>query len=172
MVAAAVGFAPLYAASAQNTSDLAQHIINEPSAPKVNGADARLRDDARVQGGKALRIAVARKGANPWDVSIGGPINKPVKAGDILVLAYWVRLEKGETGSTATLPYSAIQVSSAPYSTVINGSAEIGPEWKLVQIKGKADRDYAAGTLGVTVQMATARQTIDFGPIVALDLGQ
>jgi hypothetical protein len=159
-----------HAASAQD--DLANRIINDPSAPQVTGASARLLDDKKVQGGKALRITVPRKGANVWDVSIGGPIKKAVKAGDTLELAYWVRLEKGETGPTTTLPYGGIQLGSAPYTSVVNDSAEIGPEWKLVEVKGKADKDYPAGTLNITVHLATARQTIDFGPVIALDLGQ
>jgi hypothetical protein len=53
----------------------------------------------------------------------------------------------------------------------VNDSAEIGPDWKLVQVKGKADKDYPAGALNVTIHVATARQTIDFGPVIALDMG-
>jgi hypothetical protein len=55
---------------------------------------------------------------------------------------------------------------------VISGSNDIGPEWKPLQVTGKADRDYAAGALKVTIQLATAKQTVDFGPIVVLDMGQ
>ena|SRR4051812_28257143 len=163
---------PVQSASAQDANDLANSIINDPSAPQVTGASARLIDDKRVQGGKAIRINVPRKGTNPWSVSIGGPVKKAVKAGDKLELAYWVRLEKGETGTTTTLPYGGIQLSSAPYTTVVTDTAEIGPEWKLVEVKGKADKDYPAGSLNITIHLATARQTIDFGPVVALDLGQ
>jgi hypothetical protein len=42
----------------------------------------------------------------------------------------------------------------------------------MVEIRGKADKDYAAGTLSVGIQLATARQTVDVGPIIVLDLGQ
>lgn len=165
--------APLAVAGAQNAADLAKEIVNDPTNPQVDGAKASLHDDAKVQGGKALRIEVVRKGAHPWDATVGGPINKPVKAGDKLVLAFWARLEKGENGATTTtLPYDAIQLSAAPYSTVLSGSNEIGPDWKLEQVTGKADRDYPAGTLKVTIQLATAKQTVDFGPIIVLDTGQ
>src|SRR5437762_2678819 len=74
---------------------IAGMIINEPGVPQVSGAKARLLDDTRVQGGKALRIEVGGKGKNAWDVSIGGPVKKPVKAGDTILLAFWARLEKG-----------------------------------------------------------------------------
>jgi hypothetical protein len=172
-IAAAALIAGGAAAGASAPDDIARQIINDPSQPQVDGARASLREDAGVQGGKALRIEIAGKGTNPWDAAVGGPIVKPVKAGDTLILAYWVRLEKGEKGATtATLPYAAIQLASAPYSTVISGSADIGPVWKLQQVSGKADKDYPANALKVTIQLATAKQTIDFGPIVVLDRGQ
>jgi hypothetical protein len=149
------------------------NIINDPGAPAVNGASGRLRDDANVQGGKALRVVVRGKGANPWDVAVETPITKPVKAGDQLLFAFWARLEKGEGGATAaTLPYNAVQLSAAPYTGLFTGSAEIGPEWKMVEVRGKADADRAAGTLKATIHLATAAQTVDFGPIFVVNLGQ
>jgi hypothetical protein len=154
-------------------ADIARQIVNDPSNPQVDGAKASLRDDAKVQGGKALRIVVARKGDHPWDASVGGPIARPVKAGDKLVLAFWARLEKGDGGATtAILPYDAIQLATEPYSTVLSGSNQIGPDWKLLQVTGKADKDYPANALKVSIQLAAARQTVDFGPIVVLDTGQ
>ncbi|MDP9423697.1 MAG: hypothetical protein M3Q19_12855 [Pseudomonadota bacterium] len=159
-------------APAKPQVDVASMIINDPSAPQVNGAKAKLRDDPAVQGGKALRIPVAAKSQNAWEVSIASAVTKPIKAGDELLLAFWARLEKGEAGPTTTLPYAAIQMSSEPWTTVMAGSADIGPEWKLHEIRGKTDKDYTANSVGVTIQLATAKQTIDFGPIMVLNLGQ
>ena len=159
-------------ALAQPADDLASKIVNDPGAPEVNGAKAKLRDDAKVQGGKALRIAVPGKGENAWTVALQSPIKKPVKAGDQLVLAFWSRLEKGENGATSTtLPYNAVQMSASPWSALFTGAVQVGPEWKLHEIRGKADKDYPAGSLNVAIHLATARQTLDFGPIVVLDLG-
>jgi hypothetical protein len=147
-------------------------IINDPASPQVNGARARLLDDPVVQGGKALRVPVRRKGSNPWDVSVQTTIIQPVKAGDALVLAFWARLEAGEGGATtATLPSNAVQQSSAPYEWLFGSPVEIGPEWKLHEIRGKAGKDYAAGTLNATIHLATAQQTVDFGPIFVINLG-
>lgn len=164
--------APALAAT-QDASDLTKQIVNDPSAPEVNGGKASLVNDAKVQGGKALRVDVPRKGANPWDTTVGGPVSKPVRKGDHLLLLFSARLQKGQDGATtATLPYNAVQLAAAPYSTVITGTADIGPEWKDFQVAGTADADYAAGTLKVTIQLATAKQTVDFGPIVLLDRGK
>jgi hypothetical protein len=153
--------------------DIASRIINQPGAPQLNGARARLRDDAAVQGGKAIRVEVPGKGANVWDVAAESRIDKPVKAGDSLLFAFWVRLEKGEGGATtATLPFNGVQLSAAPYTTVFAGPVEIGPEWKLSQVTGKAERDYPAGTLKAVIHLATGKQTVDLGPLFVVNLGQ
>ena len=149
------------------------NIINDPGAPQVQGASGRLRDDANVQGGKALRVVVRSKGANAWDVAVQTPITQPVKAGDRLLLAFWARLEKGEGGATTTtLPYNAVQQSVAPYTALFTGPVEIGPEWKLQEVRGEADADHAAGTLNATIHLASAAQTVDLGPIFVVNLGQ
>ena len=149
------------------------NIINDPGAPQDQGASGRLRDDAGVQGGKALRVVVRGKGANPWDVAVETAITQPVKAGDQLLLAFWARLEKGEGGATtATLPFNGVQLGAAPYTTLFSGPAEIGPEWKMVEVRGKADADHAAGTLKASIHLATAAQTVDLGPIFVVNLGQ
>jgi hypothetical protein len=169
IVPALLIFAPVGVA-AQN---IAQQIVNDPAAPDVIGAKASLVDDPKVEGGKALRVAVPKKGANPWDSAVGGAIKKPITRGDHLVLLFSARLEKGENGATtATLPYNAIQLAGGPYSTVIQGSGDIGPEWKDFKVEGTSDGNYAPNQLKVTIQLATAKQTVDFGPIVVLDTGK
>jgi hypothetical protein len=148
-------------------------IINDPSAPNVNGAKAKLVDDERVTGGKALRVQVSGKGKNAWDSSLSSAITKPVKAGDNLLLVFWARLEQGANGATAaTLPWNSIGMTTAPWSAVVGQPADIGPEWKQFEISGRADRDFDADTLGVSLQLATAKQTVDLGPVIVLNLGQ
>ena len=157
------------------TPALAQdlNIINDPGAPQVQGASGRLRDDPAVQGGKALRVVVRQKGANPWDVAVESAIAQPVKAGDNLLLAFWARLEKGEGGATTTmLPFNGVQLSAAPYTALFSGPVEVGPDWKTYEVRGKAASDQAAGTLKATLHLAAAAQTVDLGPIIVVNLGQ
>jgi hypothetical protein len=169
VLALALAAIPVSPAAAQD--DLV--IINDPSAPQVNGARPRLIDDPAVQGGKALRVPVRRKGKNTWDVSVQTTLIQPVKAGDELLFAFWARLEEGESGATtATLPSNQIQQSTEPWDWVFGNPVEIGPEWKLLEIRGKAGKDYAAGTLNATIHLANAQQTVDFGPILVVNLGQ
>ena len=169
----AVSLAVAAPAVAIQGDDIASKIINDPSAPQIVGAKSSVRKDDKVQGGKALRIVVPAKGKNNWDAFANSSIQKPVKAGDNLVLAFWARLEKGEGGAaSSTLPFAGVQVSSPPYPSLFTEAVLVGPEWKLHQVKGKADKDHAAGTLGVSIHMANAKQTIDLGPVFVLNMGQ
>lgn len=169
---ALVLMAPAGIAAVQD-DEIASKIINDPGAPEVRGARAKLVNDANVQGGKALRVTVAKKGVNFWDSVVDSMVKKPIKAGDELILAFQARLQQGDGGATTvTLPFNAIQLSTAPYSTVVSGTADVGAEWKLQQIKGKADKDYAADTVKATIHLGTAKQTVDLGPIIVLNMGQ
>jgi hypothetical protein len=153
--------------------DIVDKIINVPGSTTLTGAKGKNRKDEGVQGGKALRITVPRKGANVWDIAASSAIGKPVRAGDRLVLAFWARLHEGENGATSvTLPYGGIQLAKAPYTTVVGGPVTIGAEWELHEVKGKSDKDYAAGELSATIHLASGKQVVDLGPVFVLDMGQ
>ena len=171
LIAACLIAASPVAALAQ--TDLASKIVNDPGAPEIKGARATLVDDEKVQGGKAIRVAVPKKGANNWDSVVESSVSKPVKKGDKLVLAFEARLEKGPDGATsAAIPYSAIQLKAAPHTGVVQGQVTVGPDWQFHRIEGTADKDYPADALKATIQVGNARQTIDFGPVVVLNMGQ
>jgi hypothetical protein len=170
-------FAVLVAAAPAGAQDSADAIVDKivnappPDAHVIYGAKGKVRKDEGVQGGKALRVSIPGKSAEPWSVGLNSALTKPVKAGDMLVLAFWARLEKAE-GATATLPNNSIQLSSEPYTPLFNQAVEIGPEWKLHEVRGKADKDYAAGALTVSLHLASGKQVLDFGPVFVLNMGQ
>ncbi len=164
-------------APAPTPEELAQRIISVPSpqAYRVDGVQsgARVRNDPRVQGGKALRVPVPGANAQAWTVAIAVPITAAVRSGDNLILAFWARLEQGQDGATsASLPYNAVQLASAPYTALFNGGVTIGPEWQIFEIRGRAAQDYAANTLNASLHLATGRQTVDIGPVFVLNMGQ
>lgn len=155
--------------------DIASRIISVPAPQQytVQGQRPNVRRDEGVQGGKALRVAVPGRSDQAWSVSVSVPITRPVAAGDNLVLAFWARLERGEDGATSTvLPYNAVQLAAAPYTALFTGPVTIGPEWRMHQIRGRADRAYGAGDLNVALHLATARQTVDIGPVFVVNMGQ
>jgi hypothetical protein len=167
--------AALAQAAPAAADDITSKIINlpPPTAHRVDDAKGSVRKDDTVQGGKALRVAVPGKSDKSWSVAVANAIEKGVNAGDRIVLAFWARLAKAEGGAaTASLPYNAVQLSAAPYTALFSGGVEVGPEWKLHEVKGKADKDYAAGSLNASIHLATGKHTIDLGPIFVLNLGR
>lgn len=157
--------------------DIASRIISvpAPSRYRVDGVrtGARIRSDNRVQGGQALRVPVPGRSDQAWATSVAVPITQPVRRGDTLVLAFWARLEHGEDGAASTtLPYNAVQMAGAPYTALLSGPVTIDGEWKLHELRGRADRDYPADALNVSIHLATARQIVDIGPVFVLNMGQ
>lgn len=173
MGSGATSAAPAVPAAPAGNADLASKIVNDPSAPEVNGAKAQLVDDAKVDGGKALRVTVTKKGPNNWASNVESSLNKPVRKGDKLVLMFNARLQEGPGGAaTASIPHSAIQMKAAPYTSLVSGQPALTGGWQSYRYEGTADKDYAADALKASIQIGNARQTIDFGPIVVLNLGQ
>lgn len=166
------------AAAQQADDDILSHVISVPNprAYRVdgtqNGARAQVRNDAAVQGGKALRVQVPGASPQVWSVAAAVPINRAVHAGDNLILAFWARLEQGDNGAaTASLPYNAVQLSHEPYTALFSGGVTVTPQWQMFEVRGRADRDYAADALNVSIHLATGHQTIDIGPVFVLDMG-
>jgi hypothetical protein len=176
-VAAVAGLSPALAwQNSQGADDLANKIISipNPNAYRVDGVrNARVRADPGVQFGHALRVPVPGRNDQAWTVAVAVPINRPVAAGDRIILAFWARLEQGENGAaSAELPYNSVQLATAPYTALFHGGVTITPQWQLFQIRGEADRAYPADTLNVSLHLATGRQTVDIGPVIVLNMGQ
>jgi hypothetical protein len=157
--------------------DIIRKIISvpSPSAYRVDGLPFKplVRTDRTVQGGKALRVDVPGKAPDSGAIAVTVSINKPDKAGDRLVLAIWARLEKGENGASfETLEYNSIQLTHAPYTALLSGPLQIGPEWKLQELNGISNGNYAAGDLKVSIHLASGKHVVDIGPVLVLDMGQ
>jgi hypothetical protein len=156
-------FAGLIAVAAPATAQeaAAPPMLNTPTAGwnvYGPGQTHKARKDGAVQGGSAMRVAIPAQPANAWDVGASVPIDKAIAKGDKLILAFWVRSAEGGTLG------AAIQQNSAPYAPIVAGRVEVGPEWKLVHIKGVAAADHEAGAANVALTLGDAARTIDLGP--------
>lgn len=174
---AMAGSAEPQAAAPAADDDIVNRIISVPvpQAYRVDGPHGagRVHSDPAVQGGKALRVTVNQPNAEAWRVNVSVPIRQAVHAGDNLVLAFWARLERGDNGAaTSVLPNNTVQLAAAPYSSLLAGPVTVTPEWKMFEIRGRANRDYAAGELNVSMHMANERHVVDIGPVFVLDMGQ
>ena len=170
-----LGFAVPATARAQSDDAAAQAMINnpDPSSYMVWGVTPtpKSKKDETVQGGRSIHVPTTGTG-NAWDISVNVPINKPIKSGDKLVLMYYAKLEKPAAGETTGRITGQIQLSAAPYSVVMGSTVDVPQEWKLFTVEGRADKDYAKGTLNATFHLNQGKHTIAMGLVAAFDYGK
>lgn len=128
----------------------------------------RVSDDS-VPGGAALEVNVPKRGRNPWDAGLSGPLTVSVAAGDTLIMAYWARTV-GE--STGTISNGGLQMNAKPYTPLAAlQSARLSDEWQRFIVTAVADRDYAPTDAGYTLQVAGEKQRLRIGPVLVMNLG-
>lgn len=152
----------------------ADRLVNDPRVESLNPYGLRLppvvRADKDVQFGKALRMPL--KGHSDfWRIGVTTPVLKPVKKGDRIVIAFWARAVETENGAPGKI--GRVQLEATPVvRTIFEQPFEIGPAWKMYQLKGAADRDYAPRALNAALHLDSAKQVLDIGPVYVLDYGQ
>ena len=160
------------AATAQDASD---RIVNDPRVPALTAYGLNLppqvRDDDSVQFGKALRIQLSGHD-DFWRIGVITPTLKPVKKGDRIVIAFWARAEKTESGVPGVIRRVQLEATTPAIRTIFEKAFEIGPEWKMYQLSGVADQDYPASRLNAALHLDGAKQVPDIGPLFILDYGR
>ena len=151
--------------------DKAVNIVHVSSWNIYGAGQTHETIDSSVQGGRAVRVNIAVAGGNTWDVGAGSVSTRPVRAGDVLLLAVWMRTERAPQGADAGRAIIRLQGNAEPYPDVVSVPVAPTGEWKLYFANAVADRDWAPGALGATVQLAGASQTIDLGPVFIFDMG-
>ena len=154
--------------------DIMSKAVNDPSegwSATGSGAKVELFKDPTVTGGTAERMTISGKSTNAWDWGGHISIIKPLKQGDVLLLAFWAKVETPPPGSTMIDVNVNIQNDGAPYTSLGSAMLHIGPQWKMYFVIATTDKDYKANEVGVQLQLATAAQVIDLGPLFILDYG-
>lgn len=149
--------------------------LNKPGANwAIYGANQtnKVMTEDSVQGGQFVRATVTAKGANAWDVGASSPIQKPIAAGDTIVVAIWLRAPLLKDGETMPLPFIGANVAAPPYDGLVSANVTIGKAWKLYYASGKASKNFAGGTVNVAVHLASDKHVVDLGPVFVLDFGQ
>lgn len=162
----------LMAVPAAAADDVGKYIVLSASADSWNvwNAGAKVFDDATVQGGKAVRVT-AKKGAHSWEAKASITI-PPVAKGDVILAAYYARVETPPAGSaTAMIESAGFGLNKAPYTGFGGEAAAPTGKWAIYYASGVADADHAKGTVDFGVQVAGADQVIDFGPLFLLNFG-
>lgn len=161
-------------ATAQDAPSMADRLLDDPRVEALRPYGVPIppspKTDKGVQFGKMLRFRLSGH-SDFWRTGVTTPILKPVRKGDRIVIAFWARATETENGAPGRI--GRVQLEATPViRTIFEKSFDIGPEWKMYQFSGIADRDYAPQQLNAAMHIDAARQTLDLGPLFVFDYGQ
>lgn len=156
--------------------ELMDHALNRhPSADQWgvtgNGQNHAMVKDDGVPGRWAMQVTVAQASANPWDVQAGVTTDRPIKQGDVLLMAFWARATTPPAGSDTIHVVARAQQMTAPYTALATANLTVSQGWKLYYAEGVSPADYAAGQALANLHLATGVQTVELGPVFFLDFG-
>lgn len=155
--------------------DLKSKLINTPASEwVVYGPDqtSKLLPSAGPQGYPAYEVTVTKVGRNAWDDGAVSVVPKPINAGDVILIAMYLREPTLADGQTETLPLVGATGANAPYVAIAGAPATITNQWKLYFASGKAPQAFPAAGVQATVHLASAQHTIQVGPVRVYNFGQ
>lgn len=173
VIAAMLGASPA-AAQALAQCHTADHLINRPGANWAAYGPYKgkwIKATGNDETPEAWQVSVD-KGPNPYTTGAFSPIEKPIAAGDAVVVELWMRAPEVKPGETTPIPSFGAGETDAPYTPIASGSADIGPEWTLYRAAGKATKAFTAGQARATVHLAAAKHVIQLGAILIFDCGK
>ena len=153
---------------------LIKKVVNRPGTAWTlygGGLTTKTMKDPDLPGMQFSRATVAEKGKNPWDAGAGYDIDRPIKAGDVIFFAVYLRAPQIKDGETAEMPGMGVSQNGAPYAAIAMATAHITNRWGVYYAAAKAPATYARGQAKIGLQLAADKQVIDLGPVFALDLG-
>lgn len=165
--------APASAPSA--AGKLADKLVNQPLTATWYVFGTGQTSEAMPNGGPqnypATRVTVAAKGANPWDAGAVSQLSKPVAAGDVLLVAVYLRAPMLKDGETTPITYLGVSEGAPNYPIVLSASVNITNQWKVYYASGKTTKAYAPADITVGVHLAADKHVVDLGPVRVFDLG-
>ena len=125
-------------------------------------------DQAIPGGGAALRLTVAKAGANPWDCGLSIPLLTRIDKDEVVTIGMWIRLAPGQAeGAKGTITLR-FQETVAPYAGFGDATREVGPRWEWVEISAVADRAMPKGKASVAIQLAGMAQVLEIGQAIVV----
>jgi hypothetical protein len=153
---------------------LIKKVINRPGTAWTfygSGMSQKVMKDSDLPGTQFIRATVSQKGNNAWDSGAAYGVDKPIKAGDVIFFAVYLRAPEIKDGETAIMPGMGVSQDGAPYTPIAMTTAHITNRWGVYYAAAKATANYGRGQAKIGLQLAADKQVIDLGPAFALDLG-
>ena len=150
-------------------------LINNPYDIKwsTDGSDKKeaIVKSEGAPGGMAYKVTVKKRKPNPWDTATRIPMTTSITKDDVILLSFWARAAKPQKGKDKGDISVAIQRNIEPYDSIFEERVALEKEWKLYNLTGKANRDYAADKTNLNFNLARAKQTLEFGQFYIMNLG-
>lgn len=166
--------APPSAPSAPPAFDLNSKLISAPDTNwNIYGPDQTNKrlETGGPKGYPAYEVAVAKPSKNAWDGGAVSVVPKPVQAGDVILVAVYLRDPELADGQSETLPMVGATGASAPYVGIAGAPANVTNQWKAFFASGKAPQAFPANGVQATVHLASAKHVIQIGPVKVYDFG-
>ena len=119
----------------------------------------------------AMQLKVVKQGAAKHEMGVNVPVTGNIPNGHIINLSFWARAEKAETPDGQGIIAVRINEDRPPYSGFGDQDVKITSDWKLYEIKMRANMDLAPGQAVAGFQLAGAKQTVEIGQVYVLDMG-
>jgi hypothetical protein len=165
---------PPAAVAPQQHIDINSKLINTPdSSWNVYGPDqtSKRLEKGGPQNYPAYEVNVSKPGKNAWDDGAVSVIPKPVGAGDVILVAIYLRAPNLADGQTETLPLIGATGAAAPYPAIAGAPATVTNQWKLYFASGKAPQAFPSNGTQATVHLGGAKHVIQLGPVKVYDFG-
>jgi hypothetical protein len=124
-----------------------------------------------MPGGSAAAINVSSLGKNVFDAGVNIPIAEALAQGDVLTIAFVARTISAETDTGAGKVAIRVQHNKPPYNGFADNVLNIGPNWKVYQLRTQAKIDVPAGEAVVALHVAGAKQSLEMGPVYVVNAG-
>jgi len=136
-----------------------------------SGFTQKSMKDPNVPGGQFVRVDVSHKGDHPWDVGAQYAVTKPIKTGDVIFFAVYLRAPNLKDGETALVPGTGVGQAESPYTSVASMDMHVTNQWNVYYASAKATTGWQRGQVRASTQLAADKQVLDLGPLIVLDLG-
>jgi endo-1,4-beta-xylanase len=120
----------------------------------------------------AVRVEVGRSYLPTYEAQVmSAAAQGPIRRGDTVLLSFWIRSPSAMGGASGIASYR-LQLDGPPWTAPAGGSTSVGTQWKQVFAFGTAEEDFPDGRMRLAIHIGQQRQTLDFGGVVVVNLGQ
>jgi hypothetical protein len=147
-------------------------LINDPASTKWEyyGASVthKIVPAKGMPGDSATQFTISTVGANAYDSGVNVPIAGAITEGDVMIIAVLARTVSVATADGLGKLGLRVQQNSAPYPGFGEHMLAVGPNWKLFQIKTRANISVPPGKAAVGLHLGDAKQVIEIGRVYVL----